>query len=95
MVYFVMLYFVMVYFVMLYFVMVYFVMVYIIMLYFVACITGDLLKIKKCTMKGGDWCNGGCIANISALNETYRSLIIPNCSNFTTDPKSPSDEFFQ
>ena len=59
-----------------------------------ACISGDLLKIKKCTMKGGDWCNGGCIANISALNETYRSLIIPNCSNFTTDPKSPSDEFF-
>jgi hypothetical protein len=65
----------MVYFVMLYFVMLYFVMVYIIMLYFVACISGDLLKIKKCTMKGGDWCNGGCIANISALNETYRSLI--------------------
>ncbi|XP_076110337.1 sodium- and chloride-dependent glycine transporter 1-like [Mytilus galloprovincialis] len=58
------------------------------------CNDGELFKIKACTKNGGEWCNGGCIANMTALNETYRMAISPNCSNFTSEIKSPSDEFF-
>ncbi|XP_021377302.1 sodium- and chloride-dependent glycine transporter 1-like isoform X1 [Mizuhopecten yessoensis] len=60
-----------------------------------ACSGGSRFAMKNCSEHSGSWCNDECY-NLSTLNQTYRQILEPNCTELAkgVDFRSPSDEYF-